>query len=92
MDARTQYIRIARFWTLSDHVNHQVEVQLEPRPDDDKVGDIPREQLTALQAFSRKSGDAISGSAIFTPDQLRELHEAIGKRLVELDELARQSS
>lgn len=90
---RTHYVRIARFWSKSGTgLNRQVEIQLEPRPEDDMVGDVPREQMTGLQVFSRQTGNEISGQAILDPTQLRELHEAIGKRLAELDEMAVQSS
>lgn len=88
MDARTQYIRIARYWTLKDRLFEEAEIQVIPAPDEGSTD----KSLTAIQPFSRKSGNEIAGMAILDPDQLRELHEAIGKRLVELDELARQSS
>lgn len=86
--ARTQYVRIARYWTLKDRLFEEAEIQVIPEPDEGSTD----KSLTAIQPFSRKSGNEIAGMSILDAEQLRELHEAIGKRLAELDAMAAESS
>lgn len=77
-----EYTSLTRFWTLDDDVNTKAEIQLEARPDEDTfTGD----EFTSLQVHDLDSGEPLGGQAVFNPDQLAELYNAIGKRLAELN-------
>lgn len=83
----TQYVKAKGMWTQDDRLLRNVEVQMLVEAEDGMDG-TPAYLLTSLQVFGFNTGNPISGQVVFDPEQLRKLHEAIGKRVAELDETA----
>ena len=77
---RTAYIPLTRFWNEHDNLI-VAEIQLESAPEEDHYGD---KSTTSIQVFSHTSGDTLSGLMVMDPNQLTQLHQAIGRRLAEL--------
>lgn len=86
----TQYVKATGLWTIDDRLKRAVEVQVISEDFEELLDNVPVELLTVLQMFGTNTGNPLSGQLMLDPTQLRKLHEAIGKRLTELDEKAVQ--
>lgn len=67
-------------WDLNDVLQGDVELQLEPQPDEDTE---TNPEHTAIQFFDTETGDPLSGQLILDREQLVQLHAAVSQRLNE---------